>query len=89
MSLNPRTGEVFGDFSGVSDLNGKSPMNLIQSTPGTECLVYGRWQHGEGDELVIIRCDEALSVPQLGSTTHVTAGADRLHHFDTATGKRI
>ena len=56
---------------------------------GAERLVYGRWQHGEGDELVIIRCDEALSVPQLGSTTHVTAGADRLHHFDTATGKRI
>ena len=89
MSLNPRTGEAFGDFSGVSDLNGKSPMNLIQSAPGTECLVYGRWQHGEGDELVIIRCDEALSVPQLGSTIHVTPRADRLHHFDTATGQRI
>ena len=64
-------------------------MNLIQSTPGTECLVCGRWQHGEGDELVIIRCDEALSVPQLGSTIHVTPRADRLHYFDTATGKRI
>ena len=56
---------------------------------GAERLVYGRWQHGEGDELVIIRCDEALSVPQLGSTIHVTPRADRLHHFDTATGKRI
>ena len=56
---------------------------------GAERLVYGRWQHGEGDELVIIRCDEALPVPQLGSTIHVTPRPDRLHYFDTASGKRI
>ena len=58
-------------------------------TLGAERLVYGRWQHGEGDELVIIRCDEGLKAPQLGSTIHVTPRADRLHHFDAATGKRI
>ena len=56
---------------------------------GAERLVYGRWQHGESDELVIIRCDEALAIPQLGSTIHVTPRPDRLHYFDTATGKRI
>ena len=56
---------------------------------GAERLIYGRWQHGEGDELVVIRCDEALSKPQLGSTIYVTPRPDRLHYFDSATGKRI
>ncbi len=58
-------------------------------TLGAERLVYGRWQHGEGYELVIIRCDEGRPVPQLGSTIHVTPRPDRLHYFDTTTGKRI
>ena len=56
---------------------------------GAERLIYGRWQHGEGDELVIIRTDEAQSVPALGSTIHVTPRPDRLHAFDSATGKRV
>jgi len=56
---------------------------------GAERLVYGRWQHGEGDELVVIRTDEGHAVPRLGSTIHVTPRPDRLHHFDSATGKRI
>ena len=56
---------------------------------GAERLIYGRWQHGEGDELVIIRTDEAQSVPALGSTIHVTPRSDRLHAFDSATGKRV
>ena len=56
---------------------------------GAERLIYGRWQHGEGDELVIIRTDEAQSVPALGSTIHVTPRPDRLHAFDSTTGKRL
>jgi sn-glycerol 3-phosphate transport system ATP-binding protein len=58
-------------------------------TLGAERLVYGRWLHGAGDELVIIRTDEAESVPQLGSTIHVTPRRDRMHWFDAATGKRL
>jgi sn-glycerol 3-phosphate transport system ATP-binding protein len=58
-------------------------------TLGAERLVYGRWQHGEGGELVIIRTDEGFPAPALGSTIHVTPRPDRLHHFDTATGKRL
>ncbi len=54
---------------------------------GAERLVYGRWQ--QGDELVIIRTDESLTPPPLGSTIHVTPRGDRLHYFDTTTGKRI
>ena len=57
-------------------------------TLGAERLVYGRWQHGEGGELVIIRTDEGFPAPALGSIIHVTPRPDRLHHFDTATGKR-
>ncbi len=58
-------------------------------TLGAERLVYGRWLHGGGDELVIIRTDEGQAVPELGSTIHVTPRADRLHWFDAATQKRI
>jgi sn-glycerol 3-phosphate transport system ATP-binding protein len=56
---------------------------------GAERLVYGRWAHGSGDELVIIRTEEGHTVPALGSTIHVTPRADKMHRFDTATGKRI
>ena len=56
---------------------------------GAERLIYGRWQHGEGDELVVIRVDEGQAAPSLGATIHVTPRPDRLHYFDTTTGKRI
>lgn len=56
---------------------------------GAERLVYGRWAHGAGDELVIIRNEESHAVPALGSTLHVTPRADKLHSFDASTGKRL
>ena len=56
---------------------------------GAERLVYGRWSHGAGDEMVIIRTDEADAVPALGATIHATPRADRLHAFDATTGKRV
>ncbi len=56
---------------------------------GAERLVYGRWLHGAGDELVIVRCAEDHPAPELGSTIHVTPRAGRLHAFDAATGKRL
>ncbi|WP_114969017.1 sn-glycerol-3-phosphate import ATP-binding protein UgpC [Rhodoferax ferrireducens] len=55
---------------------------------GAERLVYGRWAHGSGDELVIIRTEEAHAVPALGGTIHVTPRADKMHCFDAASGKR-
>ena len=55
---------------------------------GAERLVYGRWAHGSGDEMVIIRTDESHAVPGLGATIHVTPRADRMHWFDSSTGKR-
>jgi sn-glycerol 3-phosphate transport system ATP-binding protein len=56
---------------------------------GAERLVYGRWAHGAADELVIIRTEESQAVPSLGATLHVTPRANRVHHFDATTGKRI
>ncbi|MEI6803513.1 MAG: sn-glycerol-3-phosphate ABC transporter ATP-binding protein UgpC [Burkholderiales bacterium] len=56
---------------------------------GAERLVYGRWSHSQSDELVIIRTDESHAVPALGATLHVTPRADRIHHFDAATGRRL
>ncbi|TXT35858.1 MAG: sn-glycerol 3-phosphate transport system ATP-binding protein [Comamonadaceae bacterium] len=55
---------------------------------GAERLVYGRWAHGAGDELVIIRTEESHHVPTLGSTIHAKPRADKIHHFETSTGKR-
>ena len=56
---------------------------------GAERLVYGRWLHGAGDELVVIRHDEGHKTPALDSIIHVTPRADRMHFFDAATGKRL
>ncbi len=55
---------------------------------GAERLVYGRWAHGDGKEMVIIRIEESRPVPALGSTIHVTPRPDRVHLFDAANGKR-
>ncbi len=56
---------------------------------GAERLVYGRWSHGAGNEMVIIRTEESHAVPTLGSTIHVTPRSERLHLFDAGTGKRL
>ena len=53
---------------------------------GAERLLYCRF----ADEFLIVRTDESLSVaPALGATIHITPRPDRLHWFDSATGKRI
>ncbi len=56
---------------------------------GAERLVYGRWAHSATDEIVILRTEESQPVPALGSTVHVTARPDRIHHFDATSGKRL
>ena len=56
---------------------------------GAERLVYGRWSHGAGNEMVIIRTEEAHAIPTLGSTIHVTPRRDRMHWFDATSSKRL
>jgi sn-glycerol 3-phosphate transport system ATP-binding protein len=53
---------------------------------GAERLLYCR----QGAEFLIVRTDESLSsAPEIGATIHVTPRADRMHWFDTASGKRL
>ncbi len=52
---------------------------------GAERLVYALLN----DERVIIRIDENQPSPALGSTIFAMPLADKVHHFDVATGKRI
>ncbi len=56
---------------------------------GAERLVYGRWAHGSGDEMVIVRIEEGHPVPSVGNTICVTPRANRIHYFDANTGKRV
>ncbi|MDB5874235.1 MAG: putative type sugar transport system, ATP-binding component [Ramlibacter sp.] len=52
---------------------------------GAERLIYGRL----GTEQVIVRSEENQPVPPPGSTIHVLPREDRVHWFDSATGKRM
>ncbi len=56
---------------------------------GAERLIYGHWAHSQDAELVIIRAEESQPAPSLGSTICVTPRADKIHHFDAGTGKRM
>ncbi|MBC7445816.1 MAG: sn-glycerol-3-phosphate import ATP-binding protein UgpC [Polaromonas sp.] len=53
---------------------------------GAERLLYCRL----GDEFLIVRTDESLSLaPSIGQTLQVAPRPDRLHWFDAATGQRL
>ena len=52
---------------------------------GAERLLYCRM----GDEQLVVRTDEASVAPALGQTIALIPRADRLHHFNAATGTRI
>ena len=54
---------------------------------GAERLVYGRWQHG-GGEVVVLRTDESHVVPGLGQTIHAQPRPGKSHWLDTASGQR-
>ena len=56
---------------------------------GAERLIYGKWAHSQADEWVIVRTDESHAVPALGTTLHVTPRQDRVHQFDSNSGKRL
>ncbi len=52
---------------------------------GAERLVYCRLN----DEQLIVRTDENHAVPTIGSTIRITPRRERLHWFDSATGRRV
>ena len=52
---------------------------------GAERLIYARI----GDEQLVMRADEGVAVPDLGSSVRMAARQDRLHWFDAGSGKRL
>ena len=70
-------------------MNGLMIVGLAIVVFAAAYLGYGRWLHGAGDVLVVIRNDEGHKAPALDSIIHVTPRADRLHFFDAETGKRL
>ncbi len=52
---------------------------------GAERLLYCK----SGDEQLVVRLDESALSPALGQTIGLVPRADRVHHFDAATGLRI
>ena len=52
---------------------------------GAERLLYCAL----GNEHLIVRTGEGAAAPQIGQTLHVLPRADRVHQFNTETGKRI
>jgi sn-glycerol 3-phosphate transport system ATP-binding protein len=52
---------------------------------GAERLLYCKI----GDEHLIVRTGEGQAPPQIGQTLHVLPRADRVHQFNTETGKRV
>lgn len=52
---------------------------------GAERLLYCRL----GQDTLIVRIQEDEAVPDIGATIRATPRADKIHHFDAATGKRL
>jgi sn-glycerol 3-phosphate transport system ATP-binding protein len=88
---NARVGTIVGvrpEHLDITDTGWALKVEAVELL-GAERLVYGRWVHGDGKEMVIIRTEESSAVPVLGSTIHVTPRPDRVHLFDASNGKRL
>ena len=86
-----KTGQIVGTILGIRpehlDIGTSGWPLKVEAIEllGAERLVYALLN----DERVIIRIDENLPSPALGSTIFAMPRADKVHHFDAATGKRI
>ncbi|MFT4191186.1 MAG: sn-glycerol-3-phosphate import ATP-binding protein UgpC [Comamonas sp.] len=58
---------------------------------GAEHLIYGKLgtDAGEGAAALVVRTDESVPLPAIGSTLRLVPRADRLHWFDAASGQRL
>jgi sn-glycerol 3-phosphate transport system ATP-binding protein len=90
--LKHAPGGVEGQIVGIRpehmDLTPGQGWALVAETVellGAERLVHARL----GAESLTLRLDESVSAPRPGEHFHATPRADRLHHFDVATGLRI
>ena len=90
--LKHAPGGVEGQIVGIRpehmDLTPGQGWALVAETVellGAERLVHARL----GAESLTLRLDESVSAPRPGEHFHASPRADRLHHFDAATGLRI
>ncbi|MCX8521576.1 MAG: sn-glycerol-3-phosphate ABC transporter ATP-binding protein UgpC, partial [Rhodoferax sp.] len=66
---------------------------------GAERLVYCRWDHehrdhgrrdsGHATDNIVLRTSEAQAAPAIGSRIRIAPRADKIHHFDAASGRRL
>ena len=86
-----KTGQIVGTILGIRpehlDIGTSGWPLKVEAIEllGAERLVYALLN----DERVIIRIDENQPSPALGNTIFAMPRADKVHHFDAATGKRI
>jgi len=81
-------GQIVGIRPEHMDLTPGQGWALVAETVellGAERLVHARL----GEESLTLRLDESVSAPRPGERFHASPRADRLHHFDAATGLRI
>ncbi len=90
--LKHAPGGVDGQIVGIRpehmDLTPGQGWALVAETVellGAERLVHARL----GEESLTLRLDESVSAPRPGEHFHASPRADRLHHFDAATGLRV
>ena len=82
-----KTGHILGIRPEHLDVGAGGWQATVESVEmlGAERLLYCRL----GDEQLVVRTDESVSSPALGQTIGLTPRADRVHHFDAATGARV
>ncbi len=83
-----RPGEVLGIRPEHLDLTPGTGWTLRAHTVemlGAERLVHAHL----GDDTLVLRLDACLPAPQPGEVFQASPRADRIHHFDAATGKRL
>ena len=82
-----RAGAILGIRPEHLDIGGSGWEVRVETVEllGAERLIYGR----VGDEQIIVRNEEGEAAPAPDSIIRVAPRQDRLHWFDTATGKRI
>ena len=85
-----KTGHILGIRPEHLDIGTGGWQAIVESIEmlGAERLLYCRLEGLDGEQLVV-RTDEATAAPALGQTIGLTPRADRVHHFDAATGMRI
>ena len=83
----PSASAISGHSSRRGRRNAKlaNPIASNTSPPIVKETIYARI----GDELLVMRVEEGVPAPDIGSSVRVAARPDKLHWFDAGSGKRL